>query len=70
MSRTRTLPARLSNRAENSEPRTICNRVAYQAHVEIQLELEPSKYQLDFYIGIQKFRVVRFWKMSLKAAFI
>ncbi len=36
---TRTLPARLSNRAENSGPRTVCNRSApYQALVEIQLE--------------------------------
>ncbi len=31
--------ARLSNRAENSGPRTVCNHAApYQAHVEIQLE--------------------------------
>ncbi len=31
--------ARLSNCAENSGPRTVCNRAApYQAHVEIQLE--------------------------------
>ncbi len=31
--------ARLSNRAENSGLRTVCNHAApYQAHVEIQLE--------------------------------
>ncbi len=35
--------ARLSNRAENSGSRTVCNRaVPYQAHVEIQLEPFPT----------------------------